>query len=558
MKQESSAEEIEQLRQALAQAHERASQAEAKATEVEAKILTAEAKILEATAKIQDLEFIQLDLEHQIHVLKRCLFGSRSEKISPDELEALITEAAQEATDEILKAKRPDQPPAEAEEEQPETSESLPRGQRKARPHGRNRLPDHLPRRRIEHPIDPAQSRCPHCPGNPLLVKIGEDIREKLAKLPVQYEVQQHIYPKCVCKKCHRGVVMPEAPDDSLKADITVVADVVVQKYGEHKPLYRQQQAFDRIGIPLTRQTLCDWVGWCSDQLEPVVRAMADHIRLQPLIQSDETPVRMQLRNGQMQTARLWAYGLPWAEVVFDFRTDRSQHGPAEFLAGAQAQHIQADGGSSYTPVLSRLSMSHIACMAHIRRKIYEAREDAPAPSKQLLAAIQGLYRIEAQAKVDKIGLPALLELRSKESRPIFENVGKLLKSFEKMRPPKTPFGKAISYALNQWKAMERYLGVPEAEIDNNSIEHALRGVVMGRRNWLHVGGEVGGERAANLFSLTISCHRLKVEPYAYLCDIVPRLSSHPQREIWKLTPRGWRDSRAQAAAKAATPTGTG
>jgi transposase len=498
-----------------------------------------------------------LDLEHQIQVLKRCLFGSRSEKISPDELEALITEAAQEATDEILKAKRPDQPPAEAEEEQPETSESLPRGQRKARPHGRNRLPEHLPRRRIEHPIDPAQSRCPHCPRNPLLVKIGEDIREKLAKLPVQYEVQQHVYPKCVCKKCHRGVVMPEAPDDSLKADITVVADVVVQKYGEHKPLYRQQQAFDRIGIPLTRQTLCDWVGWCSDQLEPVVRAMADHIRLQPLIQSDETPVRMQLRNGQMQTARLWAYELPWAEVVFDFRTDRSQHGPAEFLAGAQAQHIQADGGSSYTPVLSRLSMSHIACMAHIRRKIYEAREDAPAPSKQLLAAIQGLYRIEAQAKVDKIGLPALLELRSKESRPIFENVGKLLKSFEKMRPPKTPFGKAISYAQNQWKAMERYLGVPEAEIDNNSIEHALRGVVMGRRNWLHVGGEVGGERAANLFSLTISCHRLKVEPYAYLCDIVPRLSSHPQREIWKLTPRGWRDSRAQAAAEAATPTGT-
>jgi transposase len=388
------------------------------------------------------------------------------------------------------------------------------------------------------------------------LVKIGEDIREKLAKLPVQYEVQQHVYPKCVCKQCHRGVVMPEAPDDSLKADITVVADVVVQKYGEHKPLYRQQQAFDRIGIPLTRQTLCDWVGWCSDQLEPVVRAMADHIRLQPLIQSDETPVRMQLRNGQMQTARLWAYGLPWSEVVFDFRTDRSQHGPAEFLAGAQAQHIQADGGSSYTPVLSRLSMSHIACMAHIRRKIYEAREDAPAPSKQLLAAIQGLYRIEAQAKVDKIGLPALLELRSKESRPIFENVGKLLKSFEKMRPPKTPFGKAISYALNQWKAMERYLGVPEAEIDNNSIEHALRGVVMGRRNWLHVGGEVGGERAANLFSLTISCHRLRVEPYAYLCDIVPRLSSHPQREIWKLTPRGWRDSRAKAAAEAATPTG--
>ena len=579
MKEESTTEQIEQLRQALALAHERASQAEAKATEAEtqireaqakateaetqirkaeAKVTEAETKILEAAAKIQDLEQIRLDLEHQIEALKRCLFGSRSEKVSPSELDELIAEASQEAQEEILKAKRPDQPPAEAEEEKPEISQSLPRSQRKARPHGRNRLPEHLPRRRIEHPIDPAQCRCPHCPGNPLLVKIGEDIREKLAKLPVQYEVQQHVYPKCVCQQCHQGVVMPEAPDDSLKADITVVADVVVQKYGEHKPLYRQQQAFERIGIPLARQTLCDWIGWCSDQLEPVVRAMADHIRSQPLIQSDETPVRMQLRDGQMQTARLWAYGLPWAEVVFDFRTDRSQHGPSEFLTGAKAHSIQADGGSSYTPVLSRLSMSHIACMAHIRRKIFEAKNHEPVACKQLLAAIQGLYRIEARAKAEKLGLPALLELRSRESRPLFENVGELLKSFAKLRPPKTPFGKAISYALNQWESMERYLGVAEAEIDNNSIEHALRGVVMGRRNWLHVGGEVGGERAANLFSLTISCHRLKVEPYAYLCDIVPRLSSHPQRAIWELTPRGWRDRRAQAAAEVAKLTSTG
>ena len=191
MKEESTIEQIEQLRQALARAHERASQAEAKAAkaetqirEAEAKATEAETKILEAAAKIQDLEQIRLDLEHQIEGLKRCLFGSRSEKISPSELDELIAEASQEAQEEILKAKRPDQPPAEAEEEKPEISQSLPRSQRKARPHGRNRLPEHLPRRRIEHPIDPAQCRCPHCPGNPLLVKIGEDIREKLAKLP--------------------------------------------------------------------------------------------------------------------------------------------------------------------------------------------------------------------------------------------------------------------------------------------------------------------------------------------------------------------------------------
>src|SRR5262249_44450307 len=148
--------------------------------------------------------------------------------------------------------------------------------------------------------------------------------------------------------RCHVGVVMPEGPDHGLKADISVVADVVVQKYAEHKPLYRQQQAFARVGIGLSRQTLCDWTGWCSDQVEPVVRAMGAFILSQPLAQSDETPVRMQLRNGQMHTARLWAYGLPWAEVVFDFRTDKSQNGPAEFLQKARLKYLQADGGSSY------------------------------------------------------------------------------------------------------------------------------------------------------------------------------------------------------------------
>ena len=202
--------------------------------------------------------------------------------------------------------------------------------------------------------------------------------------------------------------------------------------------------------------------------------------------------------------------------------------------------------------------MSNIACMAHIRRKIFEPKNQKPVACNQFLAAIQRLYRIEARAKAEKLGLAALLELRSKESPPVFENVGELLKSFAKLRPPKTPLGKAISHALNQWESMERYLGVAEAEIDKNSIEHALRGVVMERRNWLRVGGEVRGERAANLFSLTISCHRLKVAPYAYQCDIVPRLSNHPQRDIWKLTPRCWRDSGAQANADVAKHNRTG
>lgn len=230
-------------------------------------------------------------LDHQLKLLKRCLFESRSEKISAEDLEARIQEHAQEAAWAVAGSRRPDEAPAEAEEEKPEpkTQKDKDRKQRKARPRGRNPLPEHLTRIRIEHPIDPAQSTCPHCPDHPPLVQIGEDVREKLHKLPVQYVKHQHVYPKYFCQRCHDGVVRPEGHDNSLKADITVVADVVVQKYPEHKPLYRQQQAFDRVGIPLRRQTQCDWTGWCSDQVAPVVQAVREYILQQQCVQYDET-----------------------------------------------------------------------------------------------------------------------------------------------------------------------------------------------------------------------------------------------------------------------------
>jgi len=507
--------------------------------------------------QLQELEIIRRNLEHTVAVYKRCLFGSRSEKIDPKELEARIAKAAAEAREQLAQEKRPGDPPPEAEEEQPEEKADPPADpadrpadqpgekekKRQARPHGRGGFPAHLPRRRIEHPVEPAKAVCACCAGNPPLIQVGEDTCEKLVKLPVQYEVQVHVYPQLACQRCHEGVTSAPRQDNSLKADVSVIADVVVKKYVEHQPLYRQQQAFDRLEIPITRQTLCDWTGWCSDQVEPVVKALADYIRSQSLIQSDETPVRMQLADGQMETARLWAYGLPWAEVVFDFRTDKSQAGPQEFLQGTTARFVQADGGSSYGPVFKELDLLHIACMAHIRRGLFEARANAPLAVDLVLAAIQKLYRIESRAKAEAMSLAARLELRQREAKPIFRDVGPLIATLRKEVLPKSPLGRALSYAENQWPAMARYLEVAPAELDNNSTEHALRGVVLGRRNWLHVGQETGGEKAAHLFSLMITCKRLKVEPYAYLHDILRRLPSHPNKDIWQLTPRGWQET---------------
>lgn len=515
--------------------------------------LQSQAEILQA--QLQELEIIRRNLEHTVAVYQRCLFGSRSEKIDPKELEARIAQAAAEAREQLAKEKRPGDPPPEAEEEQSEEKADPPADQapqpddqekekkRKARPHGRGGFPAHLPRRRIEHPVDPAQAVCGCCSDHPPLIQVGEDTCEKLVKLPVQYEVHVHVYPQMACQRCHEGVTSAPRQDNSLKADVSVIADVVVKKYVEHQPLYRQQQAFERLQIPISRQTLCDWTGWCSDQVDPIVKAMADYILSESLVQSDETSVRMQLADGQMETARLWAYGLPWAEVVFDFRTDKSQEGPKEFLKGTTARFVQADGGSSYGPVFKQLDLLHIACMAHIRRGLFEARSDAPVAVDLVLAAIQKLYRIEARAKAQPMSLETRLELRQREAKPIFMDVGQLIATMRKDVLPKSPLGKALSYAENQWPAMARYLEVAQAELDNNSTEHALRGVVLGRRNWLHVGQEAGGEKAANLFSLMITCKRLGVEPYAYLHDILRRLPSHPNKDIWQLTPRGWKES---------------
>jgi transposase len=498
--------------------------------------------------QIQELESIRRNLEHTVAVYQRCLFGSRSEKIDAQELEARIAQAAAEAREQLAQEKRPGDPPPEAEEEKPEEQAAAdppadPEKKRQARPHGRGGFPAHLPRRRIEHPVDPAQAVCACCSDHPPLVQVGEDTCEKLVKLPVQYEVHVHVYPQLACQRCHEGVTSAPRQDNRLKADGSVIADVVVKKYLEHQPLYRQQQAFDRLGIAISRQTLCDWTGWCSDEVEPVVKAMAEYICAQPLIQSDETPVRMQLADGQMQTARLWAYGLPWAEVVFDFRTDKSQDGPKEFLKGTTARFVQADGGSSYGPVFAELDLQHIACMAHIRRDLFEARADAPLAVDLVLAALQKLYRIERRAKTEGMSLAGRLELRQREAKPIFLEVGQLIATLRQEVLPKSPLGRALSYAENQWPAMARYLEVPPAELDNNSIEHSLRGVVLGRRNWLHVGQEAGGEKAAHLFSLMITCKRLNVEPYAYLHDILQRLPSHPNHDIWQLTPRGWKET---------------
>lgn len=244
------------------------------------RVLESERQVLEARRQASEEKVQQLG--HQLKLLKGCLSGSRSEMISTEE------------------------PSADTEEDQsePKTQRIMDRKQGMACPHGRNPLPGHLPRIRIEHSIVPARSKCPDCPDHPALKQIGEDIREKPYKLPVQYVVHRYVYPKCACQRCQHDVVMPGGANNRLKADITLV-------FGSGSPG----------GAGRTRRIL-----------------------QQQYVQSDETSVRMRPADGTMRVARLRASGLPWVQVVFDFHTNKSHNGPEEWLKGGQAGYLQADG----------------------------------------------------------------------------------------------------------------------------------------------------------------------------------------------------------------------
>jgi hypothetical protein len=240
----------------------------------------------------------------------------------------------------------------------------------------------------------------------------------------------------------------------------------------------------------------------------------------------------------------LWAYSKPWAEVVFDFRTDRSRAGPLQFLADYKGA-VQADGYAGYNELFRKNGNLHIGCMAHVRRKIFDARMEDPERAELLVAGIQRLYRIERQAREQGITGQRLLELRAGEPLRVLGVLSAVMTEFRATVLPRSGLGRAFSYALDQWPSILNYTKIAEAELDNNGVENAIRPVALGRRNWLFAGSESGGRRAAVLFSLVTTCKRLGINPFDYLSDVIARVGSHKLSQIAELTPRAWKAARA-------------
>ena len=410
----------------------------------------------------------------------------------------------------------------------------------------RRPLPDHLPTLRIEH--EPASTQC-SCGCQ--LRRIGEDISEKLNFRPAQFYKEQHVRGKWVCDQCDTLTqqAMPAYVIDKGIATPELLSHVLVSKYADHLPLYRQRQIFLRAGVDLSRSTLSDWIGRCGVELEPLTNALKQVVLQQQVLHADETPVTiMQMGDDEKKPKKgyVWAYATtqynPVHAVIYDFQPSRSGQHAEEFLKGWQG-HLVCDDYSGYKARFKSGDVIEVGCMAHARRKFHELHVTGKSQiAEQALLLIQKLYAIEAELRKKTDGTAQhRREYRQQHSQPVMQQLYEWLNQHYLTVPSSSPTAKAINYSLKRWLALSRYLDDGNLPIDNNWAENSMRPWALGRKNWLFAGSLRSGQRAANIMTLIQSAKLNGLDPYAYLSDVLKRLPTHKVTQIEELLPHRWK-----------------
>lgn len=469
-------------------------------------------------------------LQHELDQHAKRLFGKRSEKLDPAQLQ--LAYAALNA--------------AESNETDAADEIQIPSHKRKRRKgHGRTKFSDAIPREK--RVLEPEDTSCPGC--RKPMAKIGEETSEQLHYVPASCTVIQTIRPKYACGTCKEGVhvaLAPQGPIPKGKATASTLAHVAVSKYVDHLPLVRQVSILRRAGVTLSKQTLCGWIRQVSELLAPIERAMWKSILSSRVLSADETPVKV-LVPGRKSAKRayLWAYVGDRDEVAFDFSMGRSGVAPLEALEDYVRGVLLADAYAGYDRLVrERPDLVRAGCWAHARRYFFEAKATDPGRALPMLALIRELYGVESEIRNrttnprDRIGLASIL--RPEKSRGILERIEALLRREQDQVLPKSPIGKAIRYALGQWPELTRFVDDGAIPIDNNATERALRTVAVGRNNWTFCGSEAGGKWAATFYGLLGSCRLQEKNPFAWLSDVLTRVRDHPADRMDELTPRLW------------------
>jgi len=473
-------------------------------------------------------------LTHEMAVLKRLKYASSKSEGFSGEQKSLLAEAIDEDLEALGR---------ELEREQPATGAAAPEPN-KQQPK-RQVLPAHLPRREICH--EPPTTVC-GC--GCALKRIGEDIAEKLDYTPGVFTVERHIRGKWVCAHCQRLVQAPlpaHIIDKGLPTS-GLLAQVLVAKYADHQPLYRQEGIFARAGLALSRSTLAQWVGACGVQLQPLVAALQAELLSRPVLHADETPVAM-LKPGHGKTHRayLWSYGTtvfdPLKAVVFDFAESRAGRHVQTFLgtptdAGWRGTLI-CDDYAGYKQLFGD-RIIEAGCLAHARRKHFDLWANHKSTvAEQALVLFGQLYDIEREVK--DLEVDERRRIRQLKAKPIADHLQAWLILQRQRVPEGSATAKAIDYSLNRWTALTRYLDDGRLPADNNWIENRIRPIALGRANWLFAGSLRAGQRAAAIMSLIGSAKMNDLDPYAYLSDVLARLPTHPASRIAHLLPHRWK-----------------
>jgi transposase len=493
-------------------------------------------RILEATAADYDrLKEEHAELAETLALLRRYVFGPRRERHVDDPGQGHLFDL-----------------PAEPEPAEPAMTDDAPSPRpRPARTPRRARF-EHLPHIRIEHDLTEAEKTCSCC-GTPK-VRIGEDESHSLEFIPARLEVHVHVLPKYACSKCRDGVASPPVPPKPTPGGLAgpgLIAFVVVSKFADHLPLYRLEDILTRHGVHLARSTLCDWVRDAATVLEPLAALQRSLVLQSPVIWTDDTPVTV-LGGDQPGSSkgRFWTY-IGDAEhpySTYDFTRNWTRDGPATFLSDYRG-FLQADAYGGYDGIYvgSDGGIVEVACWAHARRKFHEARPNAPREANRILEWIRQLYDIEDRALQSTA--EERLALRQREAVPILDRIEAHLDELSGRALPKSALGKAVTYARNQWAALRVYASDGRLTIDNNVSERTLRLQAIGRKNWEFLGSAGAGPRAAVLFTILAGAKRHLLEPWAYLRDVLLRLSVG-ETDLASLLPDRWAASHPEHVLK--------
>ncbi len=475
-------------------------------------------------------------LKLQLAQLQKMVFGSRHERFIPDSAAVaqqlalgLQAEAVGErtvTTQEVMVTK---------------TNINV---EKKAHP-GRMALPADLPREVIV--IEPTEDV-----SN--LTKIGEEITEQLDVTPSKFFVRRYVRNKYARPNGSSGRALPKnegvligklpsQPIDKCMAGPGLLAQVIIDKYVDHLPLYRQEQRFSRVGITLAPSTLCNWKSSVCHLITPLYDALVKEVLQTSYLHVDETPIKVldQDKAGTTHRGYFWVYHNSHQKIViFDYRKGRDGAGPSEILKYFKG-HLQADGYQVYEDFDDSSGITLLHCMAHARRKFSEALLNDKGRSEYVLQHMQQLYAIEQQARDKKMSFEEIYQLRQQQAVPILEHLGKWMKEAYVQVTPKSSIGKALAYSIERWEKLCIYTTNGMLYIDNNPVENAIRPIAIGRKNYLFAGSHDAAQESAMIYSLLSTCKMHNINPWEWLKDILTRLPDHPINKIKDLLPHNWK-----------------